>query len=291
MKIMFKVDGDEQYYIIEHTDRRSIFNLVAMSMNKYLCCEYIECLQAENKLDNPRVYEVYGAKKKVPHKYTYEISYRGIPTPYGRIVDDEITVAYHTNKLIKMLQTDVDLLTEKSMVKHKTMKYNIPRDYVFSKTNVKSNADNKQYSQFVSKYKQELNEIKVLAKLLNEDISGFCGGELINLWFKVFKNGKGSSMELYSVKEKADILKQKGWDIFGDYRKERAYFEGFAFQITKWKAALACSQETLAEVLGVSKTTISRWINGSRVPKKEVQDNVLAKLKEVYLRCIAGRKM
>lgn len=152
MKIMFKVDGDGQYYIIEHTDRRSIFNLVAMSMNRYLCCEYIECLQVENKLDNPRVYEVYGAKKKVPHKYTYKISYLGIPTPYGRIVDDEVTVAYHTNKLIKMLQTDVDLLTEKSMVKHKTMKYNIPRDYIFSKTNVKSNADNKQYSQFVSKY-------------------------------------------------------------------------------------------------------------------------------------------
>ncbi len=279
MKIKFKIE--ETDYIIEDNDRRSIFNIIANALNKYIEIEYIDCAYtiggySNGEYDNKQY--VLDTRKKIPYVYTYFCSYKGVPTPYGIIVNDVVTVAYHTNKLIALIQADIALMTEHSF-ENTDIILKIPEDYFFQKEIV--NAE--------TKYKKELKEIKRIAELLEEDITDIPDSNLVNIYFDNFANDKPYAF--YSTEKNAKIIKEKKLNLFSEYRKREEYLHGFIFELKKWKIALNVNQDELSEILKVPKRTIGNWESGSSVPLEEVQENVLSQLKRIFYVCVAGRNI
>lgn len=106
MKIKI-TDGEKREYIVEHDDKKSIFAIVANSINRYI---HIDCIDMQSGRTRYDRRERIG-KSDYYREFSHEVSYRSYqrsPENLGKVYNDEVTAYKHTIELAEHLKEIVE---------------------------------------------------------------------------------------------------------------------------------------------------------------------------------------
>lgn len=256
-------------YIIEHNDVTSIERIVSRSVSRYIEISYIEA-----KVYQPTIYDIpviLDDKQKRRTLYTWLVSYKAIPSPYGKICNLEYTVRENTLALLEEFARVYDFIIENDVYFYSNEPHNLPKEIKYKNPTV--TPDNR--------YQKEKDEMSEILKFFAYD--DFPEEGVQDFWFQLFHRGRFRNAEHSSTEQKIEYLKDNIEEFKEEVEallSEYNYFHSSAWELKQARVISGLSQKEVCDRLEIPLTTWKQWESNARECPRYTVKLIIEKLKE-----------